>query len=154
MINRILSTIAAAGLTLAVASHSLAETTGEDAAKYRMAVMTSLGGHIGAISMMVRGLVQERGFLVKHAQGLANGAAELDHLFPEGSNVEDSEALPEIWAEPEKFAAAKTEAQKATATFAEVAARGDMKATGGALRDVGKACKGCHEQFRVEHDND
>lgn len=131
---------------------ALADTTPEDAYEYREAVMTSLRGHIGAASKVVRGLVDDNGFLVKHAQGLANGAAELSHIFPEGSNVEDSEALPAIWEKPEAFAAAIEQSRTATAAFVEVAASGDKAAIGAAFREVGKSCGGCHDNFRVDDD--
>jgi hypothetical protein len=45
-----------------------AETTAEDARDYRISVMSSMGGHVGAISRLVRGRVEDHGFLAKQAQ--------------------------------------------------------------------------------------
>jgi cytochrome c556 len=129
-----------------------AETTAEDAKDYRISVMSSMGGHVGAISRLVRGLVEDHGFLAKHAEALANGAAELQYLFPPGSNVGDSEALPAIWDEPEEFAKAIAEAERATAAFSKAASAGDDGAIAAALRDVGAACRGCHDRFRKDDD--
>jgi cytochrome c556 len=148
------------GMTLAVsvlalgayAAISQAETTSEDALDYRKAVMTSLKGHVGAASMHVRGLVDGNAFLVKHAQGLANGASELSRLFPAGSDVGDSEALPVIWEQPEEFAAAIQKLNAATEKFVEAANGGDKAAITSAFRDVGGSCKACHDKFRVPHD--
>lgn len=137
---------------LAVLSTALADPTPEDAKDYRTSVMTSLRGHVGAASMHVRGLINHDGFLAKHAEGLANGAAELKHIFPEGSNVGDSEALPAIWERPDEFAEAISEAEEATAAFQEAVATGDRAAIGAAFRDVGAACRGCHDRFRVDDD--
>lgn len=137
---------------LGILSGAIAETTAEDAKDYRSAVMTSLRGHIGASSMHVRGLVEDHGFLGKHAEGLANGAAELKHLFPAGSNVAESEALPAIWEEPEEFAKAIETAEKATTAFSEAVAGGDKAAIEAAFRDVGAACRGCHDRFRADND--
>jgi cytochrome c556 len=131
---------------------AIAETTAEDAKDYRSAVMTSLRGHIGASSMHVRGLVEDHGFLGNHAEGLANGAAELKHLFPAGSNVAESNALPAIWEQPDEFAKAIETAEKATAAFSEAVASGDKAAIGAAFRDVGAACRGCHDRFRADND--
>ena len=81
---------------LAIASLSLpgfADTSAKDAKDYRQAIMESMGGHIGAASMLLRGLVDDHGQLAAHAQGLANSASELKYVFPEGSNIDDSEAL-------------------------------------------------------------
>lgn len=129
-----------------------AETTPEDAKDYRISVMSSMGGHIGAISKHVRGLVENHGFLAKHAEALANGAAELQYLFPFGSNVGDSEALPVIWEEREEFAQAIAKAEKATAAFSEAASAGDEDSIAAAFRDVGAACRGCHDHFRKDDD--
>ncbi|MEX0976677.1 MAG: cytochrome c [Woeseia sp.] len=131
---------------------AVAETTAEDAKDYRTAVMTSLRGHIGAASMHVRELVDDHGFLARHAEGLANGAAELKHLFAAGSNVDESEALPVIWEEPEEFAKAIEKAEKATQAFSEAVESGDRAAIGAAFRDVGGSCKGCHDRFRADTD--
>ena len=128
-----------------------AEPTAEDALDYRQAVMTALRGHIGASSLIVRGLVEDDGNLVRHAEGLANGAKELHRLFQAGSNVGESEALPAIWERPEEFAAAIGKAEEATAAFVDAAKGGDREVIGAAFRNVGMACRGCHDNFRVAH---
>ena len=126
----------------------IADTTPEDAKDYRAAIMTTLGGHIGAASMVVRGLVDDNGQLVAHAAGLANGAAELENVFQEGSNVGESEALPAIWEKPEEFAEAIQALVEATAVLEEAAASGEQEAIGAAFREVGMSCRGCHDNFR------
>lgn len=130
----------------------VAETSPEDAKDYRTSVMTTLRGHIGAASMHVRGIVEDRGFLAAHAEALANGARELKHVFPEGSDVDESHALPVIWEQPEEFRKALDNAEKATAAFSEAVAGGDKAAIGAAFRDVGAACRGCHDRFRLDTD--
>ena len=132
--------------------HAFADTSPEDAKDYRSAVMTSLRGHIGASSMIARGLVDNDGHLVSHAQGLANGAKELDRIFQEGSNVGESEALPLIWEEPEEFAEAIDKAKEATVAFLAAAESGDGEAIGAAFRNVGMSCRGCHDRYRVQND--
>jgi len=140
-------------LSLGISLLALAETTAEDAFKYRASVMKSLGGHIGATSMTLRGLVEDRGFLPHHAAALANGVKELDYLFPEGSNVDESEALPVIWQEPEEFAGAISKVQAAAAGFAEAVESGDADAINVAFREMGGACRGCHDSYRVKHEH-
>lgn len=130
----------------------LADTTPEDAKDYRAAIMTALRGHIGAASMIARGLVDNDGQLLGHAEGLANGAAELKNIFPEGSDVDGSEALPAIWGEPDKFAEAIDTMVQATGEFEAAAAGGDSAAIGAAFRQVGMACRGCHDNFRRSDD--
>lgn len=143
-IGLLIGTLVAVGATMPV----LAQTTPEDAKDYRTAIMTALRGHIGAASMIVRGLVENNGQLLGHAEGLASAASELVHIFPEGSAVDGSEALPAIWDNPDDFQAAIDKMNAATAAFEEAAAGGDMAAIGGAFREVGMSCRGCHDNFR------
>ena len=136
--------ITALGISLA----AVGETTSEDAHDYRIAVMTSLRGHMVAASMIVRGLVEDDGYLVKHAQGLENSLAEVHRVFPAGSAVGESNSLPSVWDDPEKFAAAIAKAEEASAAFTKAAGTGDRAAIGGAFRNVGMSCRGCHETDR------
>lgn len=140
-------------LALAAPVTAPADTSPEDAKDYRQAVMSALGGHVGAISMHVRGLVEDEGSLAKHAEALATTATDLDRLFPEGSNVGDSEALAAIWEDPDAFAEAVSNAKEATAAFSETADSGDTDAIRAAFREVGGACRGCHDDFRKEHEH-
>jgi cytochrome c556 len=139
-------------VALAASFAAIADPAPEDAKDYRISVMTTLRGHVGAVSMHVRGMVEDNGFLGAHAEALANGAAELKYLFPAGSAVDDSEALPVIWEQPEEFRKAVESAVSATAAFRDAVAGGDRAAIGAAFRDVGAACRGCHDRFRVDSD--
>jgi cytochrome c556 len=140
----------AACIVCGLSYNAIAESTAEDALDYRKAVMTTLKGHLLAASMIVRGLAEDEGYLVQHAKGLANSAAEIHRVFPAGSAVDDSEALPAIWEQPEKFKAALQKAQDATENFHRVVASGsDNAAIGAAFKDVGMSCRGCHDDFRV-----
>ncbi len=143
----VLATVLTAGLSASIAS----EPGAEDAYKYRESIMTSLKGHAGAISMQTRGLAGDPRHLSSHAQAIANLGAELHSIFPEGSNVEDSEALPIIWEEPEKFAEAVARAEKAMAAMGAAVSDSDVEAVGRAFRNLGEACKGCHDRYRKEH---
>lgn len=138
--------------TLGISFTAIADASLEDAKDYRQAIMHAMGGHISAISMNIRGLVEDHGFLAEHAEALANAASELEFVFPAGSDVDDSEALPAIWDEPQAFAKAINDAKVATAAFSEAAASGDKEAIDAAFREVAGACKGCHDQFRMDDD--
>jgi cytochrome c556 len=152
MYRKLITFMAASAVTLGISIHAAADTTAEDAYDYRTAIMESMRGHIRAASMIARGLVEDRGQLLNHAQAMANNTMEFDHLFAEGSNVGESEALPVIWDEPDEFAAAIAKAQEASAAFAAAAESGDAEAIGGAFKNLGGACRGCHDRFRVAHE--
>ncbi|MED5421743.1 MAG: cytochrome c [Pseudomonadota bacterium] len=139
-----------AALTATFSFTAVADTSSEDALDYRKAVMTALRGHIGASSMIARGLIEDDGHLLGHAQGLASGAAELGRVFQEGSNVGESEALPAIWEDAEGFAEAVASIQTAADAFVEAAETGDATAIGAAFRNVGMGCRGCHDKYRQQ----
>lgn len=149
MYRKLLGLTTAFALTMGMSMQAGADTTPEDAYDYRTAIMETFRGHIRAASMTVRGLVDDRGQLVDHAKGMANSAKELAHLFPAGSNIGDSEALPVIWEQPEEFAAAIDKVQEAADAFVAAAESGDAERIGGAFRELGGSCRGCHDRFRV-----
>jgi cytochrome c556 len=147
------STLPTLLLLLALAVPAGAETSSENAIKYRHAVMEAMAGHTSAFSMIAFGMVDHPEFLQSHANALADAGAQLTMLFPEGSGEGETHALPAIWEEPEKFSAAVAKAEKATAELRDAAASGDRKAIVSAFKALGQSCKGCHESYREEDDH-
>jgi len=84
-----------------------------------------------------------------HARDLA-GAANLNLLpgFPEDSESDESDALPEIWMEFDDFEKKYQNLSKVTKALSEISATDDKAAVGQALDKVGKACKACHKKFK------
>ena len=112
MRHKIMTTTMTLVLSAALSAPIAAEPAAEDAYEYRESIMTALKGHAGAISRQARGLAGDSDYVANHAKAIANLGTELHTIFPEGSNVEGSEALPAIWDEPEKFAEALNQRQK------------------------------------------
>jgi cytochrome c556 len=76
---------------------------------------------------------------------------EQKNWFPKGTGPEagKTRALPEIWSKPEDFAAAqKLFTDKAAPLAAAVKAK-DAEAVGKTFRELGGACKNCHDTFRA-----
>lgn len=144
------TTLLLAGLLATIGAAQAAEP--ENYIKYRQAVMQSNGGHMGASTQIVRGKVPEGAQLRMHAQALAELNANLTHLFPEGSDFGETEATEAIWKDWAKFEQAANAARDATAAFAAAVADGDNAKIAAAHKDVGQACKGCHEDFRQKDD--
>ena len=107
-----------------------------------------------------KALMREDGGLMRSLNGLSGTEAtealnvvltnysHIPALFPEGSIVGDSEALPAIWENWEAFTAI-VDTGKAAATEAIAAAEaGDATAYATALRALGGTCGQCHQQFR------
>jgi cytochrome c556 len=137
-----------AALILCMGSTAFAqEPTAKDLIAYRQGVMEALGKHIGAISMMVRGKVPYDHMVVQ-ANALAATAATVGDVFPAGSDMGDTHALPAVWEQEADFQAKVTALQDAATNFAAVAAGGDKAAIGKALGAVGGSCKGCHDNYK------
>ena len=110
--------------------------------------------------VMRKALMREDGGLMRTLNGLSGPDAvaalttvhtnfsHIPALFPEGSIVGDSDALPAIWENWETFTGI-VESGKAAATEAIAAAEaGDATAYATALRALGGTCGQCHQQFR------
>ncbi len=136
---------------LGLASQAQAVDEPENVIKYRQSVMKAINGHMGAIVSVAKGEVSYVGDVVVHAQSVNAMSKLLVGIFPEGSGQMGStktRALPAIWDDFSKFEAAAKALQTESAKMVEVAASGDLGAIGAQLKNMGKACGGCHKAFR------
>lgn len=117
--------------------------------EYRHAIYESIGGHMTAIVTIIKNQVR-MGDLAFHADALVGLAEVAPEVFPEGSITEKSEALPAIWEDPDGFDKAMDRFIEASDQFADIARGGDMAEIGPALKELGGACKGCHDNYRKE----
>ena len=119
----------------------------EEIADYRHESMESIGGHFQSLLKIVRGEVPFDSHVSMHADALADYGEIMGSLFPEGS--EGGEALEKIWEEPEEFAKAVEAFKAATADLKETVDNdGSESDIGSAVREVGMACRGCHNKYR------
>ena len=130
----------------ALVALGVAATEGE--VDYRQNTMKAVGGHMGAIADIMRGKVSHTAHLQTHANALADLAAISAALFPEGSDGGD--ALPAIWEDAADFKVKLDAFKEGADGFKAAAATGDMAQIGPALRNLGQACKGCHDSYRAE----
>lgn len=137
----------ATGISLALLS-GLAAAEDSNEVKYRKSVMNAMGSSFGALAMVFTNRVKQPDALAVHAEALAVSSTQTAALFPEGS--EGGKALPIIWEEPDKFAAAAKLMEESSAALAEAAKSGDRAATAQAFKAAGEACKGCHERYKEE----
>lgn len=143
---------AAAALAGGIAAPVVADVTGDDAAKYRQSIMRALSGHNNAVSLIAREKAGDPASLEHHTASMVALAGEIEAAFAAGGGApaEDTEALPAIWEEPDAFAAKVDKFVAAVDDLDAAAAGGDLAAVDSAQRDVGAACKGCHEDFRLD----
>ncbi len=123
----------------------------EDAIKYRKAAMTVMAAHFSRVAAMANGKMP---FDAKAAADNAEIAAEMSKLpfagFIDGTDKGDTKAKPEIWAEMDKFRAGATKMQDGMAKLNVAAKGGNIDTIKAAAGEVGKACKGCHDNYRKE----
>lgn len=140
-------TIGSAALLLTAAAQA---ATPDDAIKYRKAVMSTMAGHVGAISMIFSGKVEHQEYLLAHAEALAAAGDQLGKLFPAGSGTGKTDALPKIWEEADKFRDAAETGKRTTAALRDAIKGGDKAAIGKAMKPVFDSCKGCHDRYRKD----
>ena len=116
--------------------------------KYRQAVMKALGGHMSALNALLKGEVEHKGHAKGHAEAIVSTAEMTRDLFPAGSDKGDTEALPAVWERPDEFRKTVDALETAAAKLASAAKSGDADSLRTAFGEMGKACKGCHDNFR------
>jgi cytochrome c556 len=122
----------------------------EKAVEYRQGVMNVLGWNMKAMSNMMKGKVPfDQQVFSDHAKDLASASGlNLMPGFPEDSESDESDALPEIWMEFDDFEAKYKKLGEAARNLSEAAVKGDKATLGKALETTGKACKACHKKYK------
>lgn len=91
--------------------------------------------------------------IVAKATDINARAMKIEGHFPAGTSTADgfkTEALPAIWEKPEEFKAAAQKLVDESAKLMTIAADGDKAAVGAQAMAMGGACKGCHDNFRLD----
>ncbi|MGD9831734.1 MAG: cytochrome c [Piscinibacter sp.] len=150
--KRSLSSILIAAAALATALPAAAQfAKPEDAIKYRKGAFTVMAAHFGRVAGMAQGKIP---FDAKVAAQNAEVATFMSTLpfagFGPGTDKGETRAKPEIWAEMDKFNAGAKKMQDAMASLNVAAKGGNLDAIKAAAGEVGKTCKGCHDEYRKE----
>jgi cytochrome c556 len=117
-------------------------------AKQRQSAMKALGGHMKAIGAVAKGKVAHSAATAVHAQAIHEISQYLGLLYPAGSGGEETRAKPEIWSDSSGFSAKIDDFAAVTPFLVAAAKTGNAGAIGAGLRQVGKACGGCHKPYR------
>lgn len=137
-------------LVAALGTTAFAEADPDDAIAYRKAVMSSVGGHMKAMAMIMQGKVDQRAAHAAHARGLALSASTALEAFKQNTfekgfseTTVKGDSIWADWAGYEKRMTALTTAANAMADASEAGT-----VTIDNLKALGAACKGCHDDFR------
>jgi cytochrome c556 len=136
--------------TLLVGSAAVFAATPTETQKARHEHYEKLGDNFKTVRDNSRGS-PDFAALEKAAAEIEKASVDQMQWFPKGTGPEagKTRAMAEIWTKPAEFAAAqKMFADRAPALTAAVKAK-DVDAVSKAFRELGGACKNCHDNFRA-----
>lgn len=84
----------------------------------------------------------------KEAESIASWAKAMPEFFPQGSDMGNTKARPEIWENWDDFLAKSAANREAAETLAELAAAGNDEALFGAFGALSKTCGDCHKLYK------
>ncbi len=90
----------------------------------------------------------DRETIINEAEAIARWAKAMPEFFPNGSDMGDTKARPEIWENWDDFLAKSAANQDAAETLASLAAAGDDDALPGAFGALSKTCGDCHNLYK------
>ena len=155
MSRRALMRFCSAVFVPAVMAVAVYAATPQEAQKARHEHYEDLGDAFKAVRDNSRGDTPDWSALEKSAQLVVDASVDQQKWFAKGTGPEagKTRALPEIWSKPDDFTAAqKMLSERAPKLLAAVKAK-DLPGVQAAFKEVGGACKNCHENFRSPEDN-
>jgi cytochrome c556 len=145
-------TVVAAGVVIALGAMggaALAQQKPEVLVKQRQSAMTLIGKYFGPLGGMAQGRVP---FDAKVVQRNADYLATLSQMpwdgFDPATKDTKSAALPAVFNDSGKFKEAASRLTSEVQKLQQVAKSGDEGAVKAQIGAVGKACGGCHDNFR------
>ncbi|HTQ74156.1 MAG TPA: cytochrome c [Burkholderiales bacterium] len=151
MNKKLLLTGLAVALGAGVTHTALAQVKPEILVKQRQAAMTLQAKYFGPLAGMAQGKVPYNADTVAMNAALLDALSRMpwDGFAPASKEATvKNAALPAVWSEPAKFKQAQDTFQNAVQNLVKVSRGGDEGAQKAAIGGIGKACGGCHENFR------
>lgn len=148
--------IAVATLAIGLSTAALAQAIGkpEDQIRWRQSVMQTQGWSMGRIKANIDGTFNKEQVIqaANTIQAIANSG--LGFLYQPGTDTgkgwHDTNVKPEYFTNAAKLKEVGTAYNKEANEMARVAATGDAAAVKVQFGNLGKSCKGCHDEFRKE----
>ena len=116
--------------------------------KYRQKVMGSLGQNMGGIGDILKQGLPFKGNIAHHAAAINAAAQNIASAFEKKVTDGATDAKPKIWSDFAEFKEKAEKVQEESAKLAKVSMSGDMSAVGAQVKALGKACGGCHKEYR------
>ena len=140
--------LAASALTLAVPA-SAQFSKPENAVKYRQSGMFMMGQNFYRVVGMANGRIPFDAKVAADSAAVAEIMSKLpwDGFVP-GTNVGQTKAKPEIWANKVKFDDYAKKMQAEMSKLAVATKSGNLDSIKLAVRATGAACESCHDDFQ------
>jgi cytochrome c556 len=133
----------------AVGGAAFAQVKPETLVKQRQAAMTLQGKYFGPLGGMAQGKVPYDAKIVQRNAEYLHALSQMPwDGFDPSTKGEKSRALPAIWEQPGKVKEAIDRFQSEVGKLQQVSKGGDEGAIKAQIGAVGKACAGCHDNFR------
>lgn len=115
---------------------------------HRQSTYKVVAGHMGSLKAIL--FLGGTGNAAYHAEGIKAAWENMGDAFPEGSDKGETKAKAEIWQDMAKFKEKGKAAYGATVKLVEATKGEDKGAQVEAFKELGGACKACHEEFRAK----
>ena len=133
----------------AVGGAAFGQAKPEVLVKQRQAAMTLQGKYFGPLGGMAQGKVPYDAKIVQRNADYLVALAQMPwDGFDPSTKGEKSRALPALWEQPGKVKEAIDRFQSEISKLQQVSKGGDEGAIKAQIGAVGKACAGCHDNFR------
>lgn len=142
----------AAVLATGAASLAYAQAKPEDEIRYRQSVMNVIGRSFGTLGAMAQGKIAFDAAAAAHHSAIVEMMSKLpwNSFGPGTDKGAPTKAAAKIWSEADKFKEKADKMQSEIGKLAATAKTGDESAIKAAVGDTGKACKGCHDDYRLK----
>jgi cytochrome c556 len=139
-------------LVAGVCIQATAQQKPEAVIHYRQSVMTLVGWNFAPMSAMVKGkLAWDAKQFALHADRIATLAPQAPEGFAKGSDKgAETDAKPEIWANPEDFQTKLSGLADESKALSEVAHGGDEAKMKEQFKKLAGACKACHDKYKAD----
>lgn len=141
-----------ASVALCVASAAPAQVKPEEEIHYRQSVMNVMGRALGQLLNMAQNKIPyNKEAAAKNTQVLETLSGLPWTSFGPGTEKgAPTKADMKVWSDASKFKGAADKMQQEVAKLGQAVKGGDEKATLAQVGEVGKACKACHDDFRLK----
>lgn len=152
MKKQIIATLSIAAVALLAACSNGSEPAAAVAGPNSEARVTAFKSMMPSFSTMGKMVKGEESYDVeKFKEAAATFATDsqkpFEHFTQDGEN-QNGNALPSVWAEPEKFKTAEVNFHEAVTKLSESAQTGNFEDIKVSYGNVGATCKACHDSFK------